>query len=56
MNKISMQDAYENAQEGDMDLNNKIRKLGELNKLTYEDLILSMWHLDWIGMKRVQIF
>ena len=39
---ISTQDNYENAMEGDMDLGKKIAKLGELNELAYEDLILSI--------------
>ena len=33
---------YKNALEGDTDLNKKIIKLGELNGLAYEDLILSI--------------
>ena len=42
MDQIPMQDEYENALEGDMDLNKKIAKLGELNELACEDLILSI--------------
>ena len=39
MDKIFMQDEYENPLEGDKDLNKMILKLGELNKLAHEDLI-----------------
>ena len=42
VDKIPTQDEYENAMEGDTDLNKKIVKLGELNELAYEDLILSI--------------
>ena len=42
VNKIPMQGEYENALEGDEDLDKRIVKLGELNKLVYEDLILSI--------------
>ena len=35
-----MHEEYESALEGDDYLNKKIVKLGELNKLAYEDLIL----------------
>ena len=42
MDKIPTQEEYENALEGDDDLNKKIIKLGELNELAYEDLILSI--------------
>ena len=42
MDKILTQEEYENAQEGDMDLNKKIIKLGEFNKLVYEDLFFSI--------------
>ena len=41
MDKIPMQDEYENALKGNTDLNTKTVKLGELNELTYEDFILS---------------
>ena len=41
MDKIPTQDEYKNAIKGGMDLDKKIIKLYELNKLTYEDLILS---------------
>ena len=40
MDKIPAQEEYENALEGNDDLNKKIVKLGELNELAYEDLIL----------------
>ena len=40
MDKIPTQEEYENALEGDDDLNKKIVKLSELNELAYEDLIL----------------
>ena len=64
MDKIATQDEYKNAIEVDMDLDKKIIKLGELNELLYEDLILSInpsssvgkVDLDWWGMQRVQIF
>ena len=49
MDKIPTQDKYENALEGDMDLNQKIIKLGELNKLVYEDLILSVNNSSSVG-------
>ena len=39
--KIPTWEEYENALECDADLNKKIIKIGELNKLAYEDLILS---------------
>ena len=42
VDKIPMQEEYENALEGDDDLDKKIVKLGELNELAYEDLILSI--------------
>ena len=42
VDKIPMQEEYERALEGDDDLNKKIVKLGELNELAYEDLILSI--------------
>ena len=40
--KILTQDEYKSALEGDEDLDKKIAKLGELNELEYEDLILSI--------------
>ena len=40
--KIPTQDEYEDALEGDIDLKKKIIKLGELNELAYEDIILSI--------------
>ena len=40
VNKISTQDEYKNALEGDTDLDEKIIKLGEFNELAYEDLLL----------------
>ena len=40
MDTFPSQDEYENAMEGDMDFNKKIIKLGELNELVNEDLIL----------------
>ena len=42
MDEIPTQDEYEEALEGDMDLDKNILKLGELNELAYEDLILSI--------------
>ena len=42
VDEIPTQDEYENALKGDTDLNKKILKLGELNELTYKDLILSI--------------
>ena len=42
LDKVSMQDEYENAVEGDTDLDEKVVKLGEWNELAYEDLILSI--------------
>ena len=42
IDKIPTQDEYENALEGDLNLIEKILKLGELNKLACEDLILSI--------------
>ena len=55
MDKIPSQDEHKNAIEGDMDLNKKIVKLGELNELAYKDLIILIntipllrnWHLVW---------
>ena len=40
MDKIPTQDKNKNALEGDIDLNKKIIKFGELNELAHEDLIL----------------
>ena len=40
VDKIRIQDEYESALEGDGDPDKKIIKLGELNKLAYEDIIL----------------
>ena len=42
MDKILTQDEYKEALEGNEDLNKQTVKLGELNKLAYEDLILSI--------------
>ena len=42
VDKVLSQEEYENALKGNMSFNKKIMKLGELNKLTYEDLILSI--------------
>ena len=42
MDKIPTQDEYENALEFNTDLNKMIVKLGDLNELAYEDLILSI--------------
>ena len=42
MDKISPKDKYENALQDDIDLNKNIIKLGELNVLAYENLILSI--------------
>ena len=39
MGKIPTQDEYKNSLEGDMDLDKKIIKLGELNHLAFEDFI-----------------
>ena len=39
MDKIPTQDEYENAMEGDADLNKKVVVLGELSELAYDDLI-----------------
>ena len=41
VDKIPTQDEYKNALEVDIDLEKKIIKLGELNELACEDLILS---------------
>ena len=40
VDKIPMQEEYENDLESDMDLDNKIIKLGDLNQLACENLIL----------------
>ena len=42
VDKIPTQEEYKSALEGDKDLNKNIVKLGELNELAYEDLILSI--------------
>ena len=39
---MSIQSEYEKALEGNTDLNKKFVKLGELNKLAYKNLILSI--------------
>ena len=49
VNKIPTQEEFENALEGNEDLNKKIVKLGELNELAYEDLILSINTSSFIG-------
>ena len=49
MDKISIQEEYENALEGDDDLNKKIVKLCELDELAYEDLILSIKTSSSVG-------
>ena len=64
MDKIPTQDKYENALIGNIDLDKKILKLSELNKLAYEDLILSINTSSSVGKvefglvrkQRVQIF
>ena len=42
VDKFPTQEESENAFEGDTDLDEKIVRLGKLNKLAYEDLILSI--------------
>ena len=42
VNKICMQEEYENALQGGKNLNKKIIKLGKSNKIAYEDLIFSI--------------
>ena len=42
VDKIPMQEEYESTLERNEDLNKRIVKLGELNELAYEDLILSI--------------
>ena len=42
VNKIPMQEEYENALESDMDLYKKIIKLDELNQVANDDLMLSI--------------
>ena len=49
MDKIPMQNEYDNALKGGMDLDTKIIKLGELNELAYEDFILSIKTSSSVG-------
>ena len=42
MDEVLMQDEYETALEGNISLNQKIIKLGDLNELAYENLSLSI--------------
>ena len=42
MDKIPVQDKYKNALKGDTDLDKQIVKFGELNEITYKELILSI--------------
>ena len=42
VDKIPMQSEYNDVFKGKADLNKKFIKLGELNELAYEDLILSI--------------
>ena len=42
MDKIPTHDEYENSLEGNEEVNKKIVKLGELNKLVYDDFFLSI--------------
>ena len=47
--EIPTQDEYENALKGDMEVNKKTMKLGELNELASEDVILSINTSSSIG-------
>ena len=49
VDKIPIQEESENALEGGTDFNKKIIKLGELNKLAYEDLMLSIKTSSFVG-------
>ena len=49
MEKILTQDEYKSTLEGDIDLNKKIIKLGELSKLDFEDWILSINSSSFVG-------
>ena len=40
VDKVVMQGEYEQAQEDNTDIDKKVVKLGELNEISYEDLIL----------------
>ena len=42
VDKIPMQDEYKSALDGNIDLDRKIVKLGELNELAYENLTFSI--------------
>ena len=48
--KITMQEEYENALEGDMELERKIIKLGELNEQNNEHSIFSIITNSSVGM------
>ena len=58
---IPTQDEFEEALDGDKDLDKKIVMVGEFNQLAYEDLIISintdfLWeelHLSWYKMLKV---
>ena len=52
VNKIPTHEEYEEALEGDNELDKKIVKLGELNELAYKDLILSINTNSFVGIKR----
>ena len=54
-NKIPTQDDYENALKGNMDLNNMIIKLGQLNELACEDLILLIDTSSFGGKKTFEL-
>ena len=49
MNKIPMQEEYENALKGDKDLDQKILKLGELNELACKHLLQSINASSYVG-------
>ena len=49
MDKIPTQEEYEDALKDDTDLDKMIIKLGELNELVYEDLILYINTTYWVG-------
>ena len=49
VDKIPTQEEYQDALKGNEDLNKTIKKLGELNKLAYEDFFLSINSSSSVG-------
>ena len=60
VDKVTLQDEYEEALQGEIYLNEKIIKLVNLGELAYKDFIFlintsslyGMFHLDWFVMQK----